>query len=292
MSCEKLKMKSSRKLGWAGLQHRLLWIAALGMGIGMGMSMSIAAAQAAEISGIVYPLHDLTISSGVGGVVLSRQVTLGQSVRAAQVLLVLDDRQQVIEAKKRDVIRQDRSQITAAGQRTAILRELLDQATRVYDGTGAISKDELLHMRADYVAEQARGDQLAAEKEREIAEHQTAELELKLRSIVAPTGGTVTKIHLEPGEWAKPGDPLIHLVDSNTCYLKIALTVRDAARIQVGQSTLIKFYGASAALNQTGRYSFVSPAADPASGLIEARVVFDNSKTKIRPGIKASVEVN
>lgn len=255
-------------------------------------SLGMVAVDAAEVNGIVYPLHDLTLSSGVGGVVLSKQVVLGQTVRASQVLLVLDDRQQIIELEKRNIVRQDRSVLDAERKRAEILKELFDQANKVYDGTGSISKEELLHAKADYLAEQARYEQLTAEKEREIAEYHAAELELKMRSIVAPTSGVVTKFFVEPGEWAKPGDPLIHLVDSNTCYLKIAIPLRDAARLRVGKATLIKFHDGSAVLTQAGQYSFVSPAADPASGLIEARVVFDNSKTKIRPGIKASVEIN
>lgn len=285
---QKLNMTTTRKS--APLRFGLLL--ATGIFVGIAGITAVSRAQATEVSGIVYPLHDLTISTGVGGVVLSKQVALGQSVRATQVLLVLDDRQQTIEVQKRNAIRLDHAQIEVGRKRTAISKELFDQATLVFDGTGAISKDELLHMQADYLAEHARYEQLKIDKDRETAEYRAAELELQLRSVLAPTGGVVTKIHVEPGEWAKPGDALIHLVDSNTCFLKIALTLRDAARIQIGQVASIKFHDGSSVPKQIGRYSFVSPAADPASGLIEARVIFDNSKTKIRPGIKASVEVD
>jgi RND family efflux transporter MFP subunit len=249
-------------------------------------------ASAAEVSGIVYPMHDLTLSTGVGGVVLSKEAALGQSVKAQQVLLVLDDREQVIELQKRSIIKDDRSAIEAEKKRAEILKELYDQATKVFDNTGSISKDELLHARSDWVTEQAKYEQLVAEKERETAEFHAAELELKLRSVTAPVGGVVTKIWVEPGEWARPGDPLVHLVDSSTCFLKIAIPLQESAKVRVGQSTTITFHDGSVTMQQKGQYSFVSPAADPASGLIEARVVFDNTKAHVRPGIKASVEIN
>jgi len=249
-------------------------------------------AQAAEVSGIVYPMHDLTLSTGVGGVVLSKDVALGQGVRAQQVLLVLDDREQVIELQKRTIVKDDHSALDAEKKRAEILKELYDQATKVFDNTGSISKDELLHARSDWLTEQAKYEQLLAEKERETAEFHAAELELKLRSVTAPVGGVVTKIWVEPGEWARPGDPLVHLVDSSTCFLKIAIALQESAKVRVGMPTTITFHDGSVTTQQKGQYSFVSPAADPASGLIEARVVFDNTKAHVRPGIKASVEIN
>ena len=249
-------------------------------------------AHAAEVSGIVYPLHDLTLSTGVGGVVLSKDAQLGQAVRAQQVLLVIDDREQAIELHKRAIVKDDHSAIDAEKKRTEILKELYDQATQVYDKTGSISKEELLHARSDWLTEQAKVDQLMAEKAHETAEYQAAELELKLRSVTAPVAGVVTRIYVEPGEWARPGDPLVHLVDAATCYLKIALPLQQSARVHVGQATVVTFHDGSATTQQKGQYSFVSPAADPASGLIEARITFDNTKARVRPGIKASVEVD
>lgn len=260
----------------------------LAIASGLGAS----AAGAAEVSGIVYPMHDLTLSTGVGGVVLSKEAALGQAVKAQQVLLVIDDREQVIELRKRTIVKDDRSAVEAERKRAEILKELYDQATKVFDNTGSISKEELLHARSDWLTEQAKYEQLLADKEREVAEFHAAELELKLRSVTAPVAGVVTKIWVEPGEWARPGDPLVHLVDANTCYLKIALPLAQSAKVHVGQATTITFHDGSATTQQKGQYSFVSPAADPASGLIEARITFDNGKSHVRPGIKASVVVD
>ena len=260
--------------------------------LALASGLLASAARAAEVSGIVYPLHDLTLSTGVGGVVLSKDAALGQAVKAGQTLLVLDDREQQIELQKRSIVRDDRSALEAEGKRTEILKELYEQSQQVFDKTGSISREELLHARSDYFTEKAKYEQLLADKERETAEFHAAELELKLRSITAPVGGTVTKMFLEPGEWARPGDPLVHLVDANTCYLKIALPLAQSAKIRVGQQATITFRDGSATTRQKGSYSFVSPAADPASGLIEARITFDNTKARVRPGIKASVEID
>jgi multidrug efflux pump subunit AcrA (membrane-fusion protein) len=40
-----------------------------------------------------------------------------------------------------------------------------------------------------------------------------------------------------------------------------------------------------------GRISFVSPVADPASGLVEVRVSFPNSQLLVKPGIRGSIEL-
>ena len=115
-------------------------------------------------------MHDLTLSTGVGGVVLSKDVALGQAVKAQQVLLVIDDREQVIELRKRTIVKDDRSAVEAERRRAEILKELYDQATKVFDNTGAISREELLHARSDWLTEQAKYDQLLSEKEHELAE--------------------------------------------------------------------------------------------------------------------------
>ena len=270
--------------------RRTIRVAGLGLGVSLGLCL--ATVRAAEISGIVYPLHDLTLSSGVGAVLLSKDVALGQTVRAAQLLLVLDDRQQAIEVERRRIIRDDRSELESEGKKAEIMDQLLTQTQRVYDGTGAISTDEMLRLKADYLSQKGRHQLALAQKAREAVEYDAAVVDRDMRHVLAPVAGVVTRLYVEPGEWAKPGDPLVHLVDTSTCYLKIAIPLQFASKVRTGMSVQVSLYEGSTVVKQKAEYSFVSPAADPSSGLVEARISFDNSRLRIRPGVKGSVDIN
>ena len=279
---------------WNSAFARSVRTVGLGMGFGFGfcLSMGLSTAQAAEISGIVYPLHDLTLSAGVGAVVLSKEVTLGQSVHALQLLLVLDDRQQVIEMERRRIVRDDHSEQEAEAKKSEIMEQLYTQTQQIFDSTGAISTDELLRLKSDYLTQKGRHAQLLAQKAREAVEYEAAAVDRDMRHVLAPVAGVITRLYVEPGEWAKPGDPLVHLVDVNTCYLKIAMPLQYASKVRAGMTVQLSLYEGGAVVKQKAEFTFVSPAADPASGLVEARISFDNAKLRIRPGTKGSVEIN
>lgn len=249
------------------------------------------ALQARTITGLVYPLHDITLSAGVAGVVMQRPVEPGQQVRANQVVLLLDDRVQTIESARRKVVLEDQSEITSIRERTVILSTLLESSRAVYKQTGAVSKDELLRLEAEYVSARGRLEQLVEQKKRERLEYDTAEQERLQRHITAPVNGVVTKIIPQVGEWAKPGDPIVLLVDASTCVLHIAIPHKELGTLKPGSNQTISLETGGNGSRVVGRVTFISPVADPASGLVEVRLTFPNRQLTIKPGIKGSIEI-
>ncbi len=248
-------------------------------------------AQARTVSGLVYPLHDITLSAGVAGLVMQRLVVPGQYVKADQALLLLDDRLQTIESERRKVIFEDQSELVAARERTTILSTLLDDSRTIFKQTGSVSKDELLRLEAEYLASKGRVDQLVAQKKRERLDYESAERERLQRHITAPINGIVTKVIPQVGEWAKPGDAIILLVDPTTAVLHLAIPHKDIGGLKVGGAQNITLEAGSAVTQTTGRITFISPVADPASGLVEIKVTFANGQLTIKPGIKGSIEL-
>ena len=248
-------------------------------------------AQARTISGLIYPLHDVTLSAGVAGVVMQRLVTPGQRVKENQVLLLLDDRLQAIESERRKVIFQDQSELVSVQERTKILSTLLEDSRAIFIRTGSISKDELLRLDAEYLASKGRQEQLIEQKKRERLEYGSAERERLQRHITAPFAGVVTKVIPQVGEWAKPGDPIILLVDPSTAVLHLAIPHKDLGNLKVGSVQNITLDANSPVTQVTGRITFISPVADPASGLVEVKVTFSNDQLIIKPGIKGSIEI-
>ncbi|PIQ56283.1 MAG: hypothetical protein COW02_01375 [Comamonadaceae bacterium CG12_big_fil_rev_8_21_14_0_65_59_15] len=249
------------------------------------------AAQAKSFSGLIYPLHDITLSAGVSGVVMKRLVLPGQAVRADQLLLQLDDRLQSIESNRRRVIVEDQSEMQATRDRLRILDTLLHDTQAVFDSTASISKDELLRLQAEQLASRGRLAQLVEQKKREQLDYESAERDRLQRHITAPINGVVTKVIPQVGEWAKAGDPMLHLVDTSVAILRLAVPHNLANALKVGAQQLIRLESGSSVAEVTGQIKFVSPVADPASGLVQVEVNFSNPGRRIKTGIKGTIDI-
>lgn len=65
-----------------------------------------------------------------------------------------------------------------------------------------------------------------------------------------------------------------------------------ARRRKQGEMVKIKIRRGKNFVFKTGRMAFVSPVADPASGLLEMKVEFDNKDGKVRPGVQGYLLLN
>ena len=248
-------------------------------------------ANAKSFSGLIYPLHDITMSAGVSGLVMKRAVLPGQAVKADQLLLQLDDRLQSIESNRRRVIFEDQSEVQATRDRLRILDTLLQDSRAVFNSTGSISKDELLRLEAEQLASRGRLAQLVEQKKREHLDYESAEGDRLQRHITAPISGVVTKVIPQVGEWAKAGDPVLHLVDTSVAVLRLAVPHNPANALKVGAQQLIRLESGSSVAEVTGQIKFVSPVADPASGLVQVEISFSNPGRRIKTGIKGTIDL-
>jgi RND family efflux transporter MFP subunit len=263
--------------------HRPLWLC-LALLLPLG-------AHAKSFSGLIYPVHDITLSAGVSGLVMKRLVLPGQAVKADQLLLQLDDRLQSIESNRRRVIFEDQSELQATRDRLRILDTLLNDARAVFNSTGSISKDELLRLEAEQLASRGRLAQLIEQKKREQLDYESAEGDRLQRHITAPISGVVTKVTPQVGEWVKAGDSLLHLVDTSVAILRLAVPHNLANALKTGAQQLIRLESGSSVTEVTGQVKFVSPVADPASGLVQVEVSFSNPARRIKTGIKGTIDV-
>lgn len=248
-------------------------------------------AHAKTFAGLIYPLHDITLSAGVSGLVMKRAAQPGQTVRANQLVLLLDDRSQEIESNRRRIIFEDQSEVQATRDRLRILDTLLHDLRTVFNKTGSVSKDELLRLEAELLASQGRLAQLVEQKKREQLDYESAERERLQRHILAPINGVITKVMPQVGEWAKAGDPMLHMVDTSVGVLRLAVPYSLAGSLKVGAKQLIRLEPGSNLSEVSGQIKFVSPIADAASGLVQVEVSFNNPGQRIKTGIKGMIEI-
>ncbi len=246
-------------------------------------------AGADDFLGIVYPARDLALSFGVGGTVAQVPVQVGRTVAQGELLLALDERMASIEVERRKVVLDDNSELIALEERQVLVGELHANAAKLFELTGGISQDEVQKLKLELTDIRGRIDQAKSRKLREGLEYRAAEQEREALHLLAPTAGVITRLELDVGEWAKPGEAAVQLVDVSECYLRVSIHPAAARHLGVGTRLPVSVEGVSSGIN--GRVSYVAPVADAASGLVEIRVTFDNRHGLVRPGSSGRVRI-
>jgi HlyD family secretion protein len=167
--------------------------------------------------------ENIAIGSEMAGVVREINVTVGDTVKAGDILFVLDNREaeanlaqakaQLLQAKADQQNRQDQYNIVAS----------------VKDKR-AISKDERDQRRNALVGAKANVEAAAAAVN-------AAQVMLDLHSVVSPIDGVVMTKNIRAGEFAPAGmvaDPLIRLGNVNPMHIRVDIDENDAWRFKPG----------------------------------------------------------
>jgi membrane fusion protein, multidrug efflux system len=222
-------------------------------------TFSGSAADALCCSGITVAFHDVTLSASVPGIVNRWKFKEGDFVKEAEVIVELDKNLEELEVARRKLVMDVRKNDWEA------LRTLVNKSSI------SVKKEELEKAEADYRVA--------------VIEHDIAAEQLRRRLIVAPYAGCIAEITRDPGEACQAYQPLVRLVDTRRCYLVANLEAKQAARLKLQQKMKLEVECGSAPVTFEGKVSFLSPVVDPASGLQEVKVLFENPDRAVRPGI-------
>ncbi len=264
----------------------------LAMVLGLGLYLATASlAWAAEYTGIVHARHQLSLSVSVPGVVSKVWVEPGRRVQANEALLQLDDKLQTTEEQRRRTLLEDETELRTTEERLKLVQPLAEDARRLAQTRGALSREEASRAELDFLATRGRLEQLQAQKKRERLELSGAEQERAQRRLHAPVAGTVTKVLVDVGQWARPGDLVLELVDASQLQMRVNLPAAVARSLKTGQNVNVAFEAALQLAPAQATVQYVAPTVDAASGLSEVRLRIPNASGQIPPGIKAMLRL-
>lgn len=197
-----------------------------------------------------------------------RPVELGDAVHSGQVLARLDEREfRLAERSAAAAVselqvrlaqaRRDRDRVERLAAARAATTEELEQAAAATDA-----------LQAAYEAAAAQRD----ESRRLLSE----------TTLVAPFDGTVTAIHLEPGEWAGPGVPVVELAGSGGVEVRVDVPESARRAVAVGSTAVVVLPLAGS--RAVGRVGSLAAAAPISGGLFPAVVELQPS-----PGVVAGL---
>ncbi len=244
-----------------------------------------------NIVGATSAYKEILISAPLRGEIKHLFVAEGDQVFKGTRLAEYKNQNAWLEMKIRELIWQDNSALLAAKARTRILEPLVQSALELFTANGAISETTLQKEQLEYELAVADLQRIKVTENKEGLEFKLAKIEYEKRTVFSPTGGIITKIHLDEGESSQASDPLIELVDVTKGLFIAYVEAQTGLLFKRHQVVTVKINVGDKNKSIDGKVIFISPIVDEASGVVKIKVLFDNSNATIRPGTSATLSL-
>lgn len=226
--------------------------------------------QTARFSGVLQAHREAALAFSLPGRVTTRHVELGDRVRAHTLLATIEQKD-LRSAKAAAIAAVQRADANLEhGQRT---QSRIERLTSL-DAATTVNLEDAEHQAK--VAAAARSEARSA-----LARAKKA---LGDATLEAPFDGLITRVDIEVGEHAAPGQPIFELVDDSSLELEIEIPETWLGQVQLGESVDIELPMVD--MRVTGKVRSVGQATR-IRGLFP--VVVDISSTELRPGMTAAL---
>lgn len=240
-------------------------------------------------TGSLHARQTATLSAQVVARVQQVLVREGDSVRAGQTLLVLDDATLRSAADQAEAAAKAAESQQMAAQTNAELAASTLARYRQLQSQKSVSPQEMDEVTRRAEAATAQVEALRAQSNAMRAQQAGSKAMLGYTRVVAPFAGVISARMVDPGALASPGVQLIQI--DSTGPLQLQATVAESAIgfVHEGMKIRVSIPGAPA-LNPNGTVSEVVPAADPSSHSFLIKIDLPPSR-ELRAGMYATAEI-
>ena len=225
------------------------------------------AGAALELDAVLQPVHQATVAAQAGGTVLALRVKAGDRVKRGQPLVRLDDREVRANTARSDAL---------VAQMDAELRN----AQQALERNRELRRNGFISQAALDIADNQNKAAQAAQRQAQAGRTQAAVAQ-GFAELSAPFDAVVLATHVETGDLALPGRPLVTLYEPGRLRAVVQVPASRAAAI--GQSRDVQV------LLPDGRSVAplareMLPNADPVSQTVEWRLALPGAAADMRPG--------
>ncbi len=221
----------------------------------------------------------------LGGVVREVTKSLGDTVTAGEVMVVLDS-PELADAK---------AAYLAARERLSLFLSLFDREKMLYEKQ--ISPEQDFLRAKQELAEARIAEQKAVQTLLALGLSQQRITELPARpnqdltryEVVAPFAGTVIKRQVTLGEVVKGDEEIFTISDLETVWVDLQVYQKDLPHVRTGQQVRIALSGEDNP--RTGKIGYVGPILGEETRTALARVVLPNPGGGLRPGLFVTASV-
>jgi RND family efflux transporter MFP subunit len=239
-------------------------------------------------TGTVHARESAVVSAQVMGRIQQVLVHEGDSVRAGQTLVVLDDaalRASVEQAQAG--VKAAQNEQAAAQTNAALAASTLDRY-RQLESEKSVSPQEMDEVSRRAEAAAASLEAVRAQTDAARAQEREARTMMGYTRLVAPFAGVVTARLADPGTMAAPGVPLLQVDQAGALQLQASVDESAIGAIHKGMKVQVAIDGGSS-LNLAGTVAEIVPAADPSSHSFLVKIDLPSS-TQTRAGMYGTAE--
>jgi RND family efflux transporter MFP subunit len=239
-------------------------------------------------TGTVHAKESAVVSAQVMGRIQQVLVHEGDSVRAGQTLVVLDDaalRASVEQAQAGVKAAEDEQ--AAAQTNAALAASTLDRYKQL-ESEKSVSPQEMDEVSRRAEAAAASLEAVRAQTDAARAQERGARTMMSYTRLVAPFAGVVTARMADPGTMAAPGVPLIQVDQAGVLQLQASVDESAIGAVHKGMKVQVAIDGAGST-SMTGTVAEIVPAADPSSHGFLVKIDLPSS-TQLRAGTYGTAE--
>ncbi|MGZ8144012.1 MAG: efflux RND transporter periplasmic adaptor subunit [Methylosarcina sp.] len=179
--------------------------------------------------------QNIAIGTPLPGIVLAVPVTVGDKVKAGDILFKVDDREALAQQKVR--LSERAGAKAGVGEAEAALRDARTQLNLIEAVTDrrAISTEDLEGRRNAVLIARAKLESARAQVKQAEANLAAVETTLDQLTVRAPKDGEVLQVNIRPGEFAQTGNltvPLIMMGNLEQLHLRVDIDENDAWRFR------------------------------------------------------------
>jgi RND family efflux transporter MFP subunit len=244
-------------------------------------------------TGTVHARETAIVSSQVMGRIQQVLVREGDSVRAGQTLIVLDDaalRASTDQAQAAVKVAQSEQ---AAAQTDAKLAVSTLERYKQLQAEKSVSPQEMDEVSRRAEAAAARLEAARAQTDAARAQESGAHTMLGFSRLLAPFAGIVTARMADPGTMASPGVPLLQVDQAGALQLDATVDESAIGAIHKGMKVQVDLDGRTsttgAGTNLAGTVAEIVPEADPASHSFLVKIDLPSS-SQLRAGMYGTAE--
>lgn len=249
------------------------------------------AGEDSMVSGITEPVHDVVLSSEVGGTIAKINAREGDIIAAGAIILELDNRFEELEVKRCKLVWNSKVEMTSANDRAQTLKDQMESAQTLSRKSGSVSTEEMKKQEQEYKLAVAEYHRLKINEVTEAIEYEMAVVKRDKLILKTPIDGIIADLFLDEGEPCEPRQPLVRVVDTRQCLLVCNIEATLGGGLKNGQPVALSIPSGEKTLEITGTLRFVSPVVDPATGLMVVKAVFDNPDGRVKPGVPGSMKI-
>jgi membrane fusion protein (multidrug efflux system) len=212
--------------------------------------------------GTVEAVHGVTVAADLPGLVSRIEFESGKKVRAGDVLVRLDTRQ-------------EQAQFAAAESQR---------------GLTTVNFERIKGLREKGITSQAEYDKAAAEHKQAVAQTGETQATIGRKTIRAPFSGVLGLRQVNLGQYLKAGDPIVSLQSLDPIYVNFSVPQQQLGDLRVGAEVRVTAQGVENS-DPTGTITAVNSVVDEATRNIQVQATLANREDKLRPGMFVEAQV-